>query len=209
MRKAQMELLGLAMVVVIVSIGLMYLLVFSVAKPPKLIHAKYLEKEIGQNFIGAMLKTQSRACKGLSIGELLQDCANFDSTGGSIQCNTDQYSCAYAQQELEEMLGNTVYRWNFVYRFRVYKEDQMRDPIIPKNCDTGTPCPSGQHCVTQTGTNQNSVGNCVSDQITDVVANPFNPDWQCSDRSNKETPGVQPMPLDVGTLTVMLEICRG
>lgn len=203
-----MELLGIAFVVVIVSIGMMYLLVFMVGKPPKLLHATFVQKEVSQNFIGAMLRAQSRSCRGLSISDLLQDCANYDATGGSVVCDplNDVRSCAYVQQQIEELLSSTVYKWKYNYRFRVYKNTEQRNPLIPENCRSVDECASGQQCVLP----GNGEGSCVvSSDDTGNPINYFNPEWKCTDSSDKETPGVQPLPLDVGTLTVMLEICRG
>ena len=192
-KKGQMELLGIALIVVIVSIGMMYLLVFMVGKPAKLLHATYVEKEMSQNFIGALLRTQSRDCKGIAIGDLLQDCANYESTGGNILCADETSSCQYVEKQIADILQQTFYRWEYSYRFRVYRE--QRHPIIPRECVSDAECTTGA-CLLQEG-----IGNCVEE------VNYFNPEG-CNDETDKETPGIQPLPLDVGTLTVMLEICR-
>ena len=215
-----MELLGLAIVVVLVSIGMMYLLVFMVGKPPKLIHAKFAEKEISQNFLGAMLRTQSKDCRGLSLGDLLQDCANYDASGGSVTCSNGLQSCAYVQLQLEELFKSTLYRWQYDYRFRVFRGTEAHNPLIPQKCTSADPpdscaadqrcCPLGQTCVFPLTSGTVLEGSCSAAQDgAGMPVDLFNPQGRCTDRSQKETPGLQPLPLDVGTLTVMLEICRG
>lgn len=179
-RKAQMELLGLAIIVVIVTIAMFTVLTFVVSKPPRLLHARFVEKELAQNMLGGMLKTTARDCKQLSLGDLLQDCGNYESTGGSILCENGQYSCQYMEEDIGELLNQTLYNWTFSYRLRAFTSSPD-NPLIPSDAYLRV------------------IGNNI---------NIFNP-WNCHDLDEKEAPGVQPIPLDTGTLMVTLDICKG
>jgi len=171
-KKAQLEMIGLAVVVILISIGMLFVLNFVVTRKPAKTQSTFSEWETSQNMLTAMLTSVSRDCKSLDIGALLQDCANNYASRGSIECNFGVYSCMYVEAALAEMLPSTIDSWRYSYRFRAYITDP-NSHIIP----------------------------------FDPHNKAFNP-RNCTDLTEKESPGIQPIPLDVGTLTVILEICK-
>ncbi len=131
-KKAQMEMLGLAVIVVVVSIGMLYVFAFIVNRPAAFIHPKFMQKEVSQNFLIAISKTTTD-CKGQSVVELLRDCA----TNKEMCCveNPDNSCGLDSCTEVNGVIGDTLERmlktWQLPYRFRAYINDPLANPVLP------------------------------------------------------------------------------
>lgn len=112
--KAQMEILGLAIVVVLISLALLFAVQFFLLKPVSEPAQIVKESFLAANFLNSCLGT-STACFGRSVKELLQDCA----LGGSLSCPGDINSCLYARQEIGKMLDSSLGLWKKEYFFSV------------------------------------------------------------------------------------------
>ena len=126
MKRGQHEIMGLAVVIILIIIGLLYTAKFSSNKGFS--YGDYKQSELASGMLTTLLATTSRDCNGLSLKEILQDCA--DNNGD--MCN-GKNSCAYFEQQANEIFGNTLGTWKTNYRFRVFYNE---DPII----ELGTQC---------------------------------------------------------------------
>ncbi|MBI4150107.1 hypothetical protein HY488_01755 [Candidatus Woesearchaeota archaeon] len=165
-KKGQMEMIGIAIVVVLIVIGATLFLTLSI-KPASKAHAAFAQKELAQNIVDALVKTVT-TCRGLDFAAVLEDCAKNGDSG--IVCEDTRRSCQYAREEISGILDRILGTRTFQYRFSATKDlgGAAFDDISTTSCTMA---------LIQNG---------------DVVV---------------ETPGIQPIPLYPGTLTLMLQIC--
>lgn len=112
--KAQMEILGLAIVVVLISLALLFAVQFFLLKPSSETTKPVKESFLASNFLNSCLGA-STVCYSRNIKELLQDCA----IGGVLSCPGDINSCLYAKQEIKKMLDSSFGLWKRDYFFSV------------------------------------------------------------------------------------------
>jgi|SRR3989338_6568853 len=110
-KKSQMEIVGLALIVVLVGLVLLFAVQYTFKKPQQTIQ-KAKEKTTAENFLSAMLKTNT-LCQKRTIGELIQDCA----LARMMDCGNSQDSCLNAKTTIQYLLENTIKKWNKQYRF--------------------------------------------------------------------------------------------
>ena len=133
-RKSQTEIIGLAIVVVLLIIGMTFVIRFMLAKEPVDYKKQFTQAEIASNTINTFLKTSSRDCKGLTMTELLQNCGY----GGIITCPNEQTSCVYALEAAQEIFRETLDAWNLNYEFKAFLQETS--PIFT----LGSPCPASK-----------------------------------------------------------------
>ena len=99
-RRAQMEIMGLVIIIILIAIGMLFGVQFLLKKPTARPTASVKESILAANFLNAMLSTTTD-CYDRSMRDLLQDCAL---TSGATTCMTpDNFtlnSCDYAQEQL-------------------------------------------------------------------------------------------------------------
>ncbi|TKJ17384.1 hypothetical protein CEE44_02515 [Candidatus Woesearchaeota archaeon B3_Woes] len=99
-KKAQMEIMGLAIVVVLLMVGLMFALRFTLFKAPQTYRKEYSETQLAANMLNTLLNTNTE-CNDISIGELLSD-ASKDNP--SITCpGSPSDSQGYATQTINNL----------------------------------------------------------------------------------------------------------
>ena len=128
-----MDIMGLALVVVLISLGFLFVLKFNILKKPTEVHKEFTSIQLSSNFISTLLKTTSVDCYSRSFTELFQDCGK----GPTLFCEDDQDSCRYMEEKTQLLLDETLQEWNVKYEFKVYV-----DPTFPKMQMGG--CPGGK-----------------------------------------------------------------
>lgn len=123
-KRAQMEILGLAIVVVLVLMATIFVVRLAGMKTPVNYRKGFVSSEIASNMLNAFLKSASQDCSQLTITELLQDCAQ----GQSIKCDNDEYSCAYVNSTAIGIFAKTLDKWSMKYEFLAYKN--INSPLI-------------------------------------------------------------------------------
>ena len=121
MKKGQQEIMGLAIVIILIIIGLLYMAKFSFNKESS--YEDYGQSELASGMLAALLATTSRDCNWLSISDILQDCADSNAN----MCN-GKNSCAYFEQQSREIFGNTRDLWKINYKFSAFYGEEK--PII-------------------------------------------------------------------------------
>lgn len=122
MRKGQMEILGLAVIVVLILMGVLFAIQFVLKAPGTQIAQQYKESQLAAGLLTTMLGTTSE-CRGASVTELLQDCSVFT----SLNCPRGT-SCQEAQYAIDTMLSGTLQQWKRAYRFKIkgaYNAEQI------------------------------------------------------------------------------------
>jgi len=118
-KKAQAEIMGLAIIVILIIIGMFFLIKFLTIDTIDY-KKQYTQAELVSNMITTFLRTTSDC--GFSMTELLQDC-NQDK---SIICN-DESSCDYVSVTAQQIFMETLEKWNVDYEFKVFNDN---DAII-------------------------------------------------------------------------------
>jgi len=130
-RKSQMEIMGLAIVVVLIVLGMLFVVRFFVNKEPADYKAKFTQKQLAQNIVTAFLNTKTSNCYGMSITELLQDCGQSQ----SVTCGDGTGSCLYVRGAATTILSQTLDQWNLKYYFQVYSDNPSNPIFVPLGAD--------------------------------------------------------------------------
>lgn len=111
-RKAQMEMIGIALVVVFVVFALLFFLATSI-KEPKKAQEQFSRAQLAKSLLNAMVNTRT-ACSNLDMTTVLEDCAGLE----RLECGADDAeltSCGLLLRDipllLEAMIPEGGYRW--------------------------------------------------------------------------------------------------
>jgi len=112
--KAQFEAMGLAVIVVLVSLGMIFLLYFSFDEDADVVE-RYGNEQLAQNVVNAMLDTNAAECD-LDVADLLEDVTVWkrNPCGDSLQ---------KIQEARNAVLEATLGRRNIAYNFTVLRHD--------------------------------------------------------------------------------------
>lgn len=112
-KRGQMEIMGLAIIVILISIGLLFAVQWMLKAPSKKVQTAK-ESVFAANYLSALLGTTTE-CNKRTVRDLLQDCAL---TQGATKC-AEQTSCEYAHDIMEKIFDSTLEKWNYDYYFFV------------------------------------------------------------------------------------------
>ena len=136
-KKGQMEIMGIAIVVILVSLGLLFALTIAFKKAPIGEEtAQVKESIIAANFINTMRGTTITECFGNTVEALLQDCA----LGATITCSNGKDSCTEAPEIIKEMLEGTLAKWGKKYYFVITESSQPIAGTPIANTANSAPC---------------------------------------------------------------------
>tara|TARA_Y100000310_G_scaffold2558_1_gene3291 strand:+ start:8946 stop:9413 length:468 start_codon:yes stop_codon:yes gene_type:complete len=115
-KKAQVEIMGLVIILILVTISLILALRFIGVEDEVEHKNEFTQSQLGSNMLDVLLRSTSEC--GVSMTELLQDC----SSDKEIECS-GMNSCDYFEQETEEIFGKTLDIWGIGYFFNAVSED--------------------------------------------------------------------------------------
>ena len=104
-KQAQMEIMGLAIVVVLLVLGMLFMVKFVLFKPQESYRADYTTTQLAANMINTILNTNTE-CNKISISELLQDAAKDYPRINN--CPVYALSSEYVENATETLLENTI-----------------------------------------------------------------------------------------------------
>lgn len=128
-KKSQMEILGLAVIIVLLSFGLLLVFKFVLMKDSGTpVKQTFSESQQASNILSSILRTSS-GCRNTDMTELLQDCASlvptlrcqvggelfYDEFGSGAPTVVD--SCEYVRATVSYLLNQTFKTWNKKYYF--------------------------------------------------------------------------------------------
>jgi len=114
MKKAQMEIFGLAIVVILVFIGMLFIFKFYRPGSTEDIKTRYTDEVIAQNMLTSIFSLNTTCT--LDMAELTKNCY----LEGDYICNGVR-SCKYVNETIANILENTLEEWNKPYEFKVTK----------------------------------------------------------------------------------------
>lgn len=115
MKKAQVEIMGVAIIVLLVSIAFLFVISFqarSSSRADKSPQATYGMEQLSTNFLAASLQTS--ACQKHTVEDLVVACAKGTKQG----CLTED-PCMEANETLEALLTRTLDTWEIGYQFMI------------------------------------------------------------------------------------------
>ena len=132
-RKAQIEMMGLVVIVVLVTIILLFYISFRINSDENMQKSEpkqeYTEKQLATNYIQAVLKTTTR-CEGMNIQQLLQDCALYR----NLVCPMGD-SCAQINATLDNLTNRSMDIWQTSYLFKIKHRDRLIYSKSKHGCD--------------------------------------------------------------------------
>ena len=122
-RRAQFEIMGLAFIMILVMMGILFGL-YVMSRPEPQLARDFSQSQLASNWLNAY-KGMSTTCHGADITRLLQDCAS----SGQIDCG-GKSSCAFAREITHELLNNTLGSWNRQYNLSLSGATNPGDPPL-------------------------------------------------------------------------------
>lgn len=117
MRKSQMEILGLVVVILLVLLGLLLYVSLVVLHPsPKPIQEDFTKTQMAQNYINTLLDTTS-SCNKMQISQLAGECENIQMhLGSNVKCTSNLGPCeeirSIANKTLDKVMGMYAFRFS-------------------------------------------------------------------------------------------------
>ncbi len=130
-KKAQMEIMGLALIVILVTLAVLFAVQFILLREPSEARKEFIHKELASNTVSTLLSTNTE-CNNNKISELLIDCAD----DRLLDCRR-KGSCEFAHDTIKDILEDTLSKWNKEYYLTVKRNNQT----LPHFNPIGTPCP--------------------------------------------------------------------
>lgn len=134
LNKGQMEIFGIAIVVVVLLMGALFALRLTNNDADESDQNTFNRVQMSTNFLNSMLTTTSE-CKGLKMSEVYEKCA----VESSFMCYQNQDVCDYLNESTYFMLNATLRNWGVPYHF---KAQITKNPNLitefKNGCDTAT-----------------------------------------------------------------------
>jgi hypothetical protein len=152
-KKAQAEIMGLIVIVILVVVAMIFVLQFTVLRKPETVKT-YSDIEIANNMLTSLLQTTTD-CHGLTFTDLLKDCAATE----DVRCDDNMKSCAYLDETVNYLFNNTLDEWGRSYNFTAILPDRAAlgfdvNPIVLTKASgycTGEIIPAQPHLISVAG----------------------------------------------------------
>jgi hypothetical protein len=120
-KKAQMEILGLAIVVVLLLIATFFVVRFLVFKSPTEYRKGFLSSELASSMINVFLRVDDNSCSQPMV-DLIRNCVE----SGSICCGNCEDpdpddSCDFVEKAANDTFSKTLNEWKYRHEFLIYQ----------------------------------------------------------------------------------------
>lgn len=144
MKKGQMEIMGLVIIVILITLGLLFMAQFALKEEPQ--KKIFLRKGLAYSTMSALMKTSIQCERpfglvpyeqALTLGpDLLEDCVGFRLSGFSTyECLNQQGdkvdACAFLEETIKSLLNQTLGQWHKHYEFSSVLLIENGKKIIP------------------------------------------------------------------------------
>jgi hypothetical protein len=127
-KKAQMEMMGIAIVVVLLLVGLALVVSFVILRPPSDIREEYVESQLASNTIGAILRTTVPECRE-QMDDLLID---YASGFPRIRCDEGISTEEAIEGTLDTIFNQTLYEFGTQFYFEVSVQGATEEIVVSK-----------------------------------------------------------------------------
>jgi len=108
MKKSQMEIMGLVMIVILLSLVILVVLQFIIRQPASTVKEEYYHSQLATNTLNALLRTTSESCKGYDMTGLFKDCVENYDNNNLIICEDGKNSCSYVEGAVKTILEGSL-----------------------------------------------------------------------------------------------------
>ncbi|MEK6874796.1 MAG: hypothetical protein AABX52_03555 [Nanoarchaeota archaeon] len=178
-KQAQMEIMGLTIIVILVSIGVLFALSI-INKPVEDIKAGFEQKRLATTFLSTLLKTT--ACQKKTFGALLQDCASDQ----LLNCGGLD-SCAFTRSNFQRIFKDTLVPIKKGYYLQITGNPQVESITQGSfgSIDAPESCPGERDSASQPIPLPGGGSINVEIQICDMFITAFaktacTPSWSCT-----------------------------
>ena len=113
-KRAQTEIMGLIVVVILISLVLLLVVKFKLSAIPSEIKEKFIETRLASNTLHTLLQTTTD-CNEVTVQELLKDCAKYSSSDVfSFYCvigDETKDPCAFVDEFISARFDETLKEW--------------------------------------------------------------------------------------------------
>ncbi|HYD03195.1 MAG TPA: hypothetical protein VEC16_02750 [Alphaproteobacteria bacterium] len=149
-RRGQIEIFGLAIIVILVSIGFFIFISIKSQQPPSNPQKDFTNDKIANDFVLSIIDTNVYPCTEYTVKDLIVDC----SRDRRIRCGSlGEDSCAALNRSVTLMINETFKERN--YKFRFYSEGLLYSP--PGCTGTSSQCTKELFNITHLGCTSSSV----------------------------------------------------
>ncbi len=137
-KKAQTEIIGLVIIVLIVTVAMMFYLSFKTNpenSTKKTLYQEYAYNEIATSFAQTLLNTYVFDCRA-KVKDLLIDCGSL--RGGRIYCSDGRNSCEALNDTVVYIKNQTLDVWNYPYGLSIKIDGHRKLEFVKYNCTTDT-----------------------------------------------------------------------
>jgi preprotein translocase subunit YajC len=140
-KKAQLEIMGLAVVVILISLIILFVIQFVILRPADDAQQQFAQEQLAANTVNAFVITTT-SCQGLDVTELIQDCASFR----EVDCD-GQTSCEFIKALASDITNETLKSWGKNYILTITSGQnqllQVQNAACPASKDSSLyPIPS-------------------------------------------------------------------
>jgi hypothetical protein len=153
-RLAQMEMIGLVIIVILLSLGMLFMAQFAMKEDGK--KKIFTRKGLAYSTVSALMKTTimdvdctenyGKWTKPQIGKDILEDCAKnfaYAPDGYSLYTCQGMHSCVYLEKEITLLLNETLGNWNkgYVFRSKIIKATEDKPELIIGPIQSGGGCP--------------------------------------------------------------------
>ena len=136
MKKAQIEILGLMIIMVLIALGVLFAVKYVFLAPKTEIKQEFTEKNIALNMLDVMLGTDVLCnTNHISIQNLLIDCNRYP-PNGIIMCGSAS-SCTFVENEIKSIFASTLDKWGNKYKFKINNAVKLENGECKGDIKTG------------------------------------------------------------------------
>lgn len=119
--------MGLVIVVILISLGMLFLLKFVVFKPVGEERTTFTRSQMATNTMNVLLLTTTdcRAGADLKISELIQMCVDSNE-----YCDNNMGVCEFVELQIGEILNSTLLEWKKNYLLTAYLPESPGNSLI-------------------------------------------------------------------------------
>ena len=185
----QMEIMGLAIVFVLVMLGVLFAIRFVITPQKSEFKKSFQETQLTSNMLSALKQTES-GCSGTTITQLIQDCASRQ----SILCQNGMKSCQWLSEvAFPSIFSATLEKWHRSYYFEVRKGlREEGGPIL------------GEGSLWRAFRADQNNGQQVITGIPSQSSTQSSAQSRCPGEKEQDS---HPIPTPVGSVYLLLEVC--
>ncbi len=110
MKKAQIEIVGMLIIVLLISFVLLFVFTQTLSSEPESYEQEF-HQGIARTWVFAMLDTDTTCAPNKNMQDLIIDCAIWKGDPNEFECDSGVTSCEYLENNIETFVESTIHAW--------------------------------------------------------------------------------------------------